>query len=94
VIPASTSFLETTGLTVYAQRRVVAALVATFTGHVRSTKPLVKVFCQTTHRHVFMTCDVCATSMLRVADAEGSGCKMTPRCVGTYAKEVALEKSA
>ncbi len=93
MIPASTSFTETTGLTVYAQRRVVAVLAATFTGDVRRAPPLKKVFCQTTHRHVLMACDVCAESMLRAADAEGTRCKMTPRCDGTYMKEVALEKA-
>jgi hypothetical protein len=95
VIPASTSFLETTGLTVYAQRRVVAVLAATFTGGVRRAPPLKKVFCQTTHRHVLMACDVCAESMLRSVDAYGTKCKMSIRCPGTYRKEVvALEKSA
>jgi hypothetical protein len=88
-----TSFVETTGLTVYAQRRVVAALVATFTGHVRQGPALKKVFCQTTHRHLLMACGVCAESMLLPADAEGTKCKMSIRCEGTYRKEVALEKS-
>lgn len=94
MIPPSTSFVETTRLSVYAQRRVVAVLASAFDGNVRSTKPLKAVFCQTTHRHLLMACGVCAETMLLPADADGTKCRMSSRCNGHYVKEVALEKSA
>lgn len=94
-IPPVVAFTEKTGLTRAAQRQIIGVLGAMWVGHLRRRpQPLKKVFCQTTHRHLLMACGVCAETMLLPADADGTKCKMTPKCDGTYTKEVALEKSA
>lgn len=96
MIPTSTSFRETTGLTQAAQRQIAGLLCALWSGSVVVRRqPLKKVFCQSTHRHLRLVCAQCAESMLLPADSVGNKCKMTPKCKGAYQREiVALEKSA